>query len=161
MVRPSRKAATEAIAPRWPQWVALNGSLPITSAAFSEAVTIWEQCRPATLNAFDAEQKAIPRSAAASETVRNGTCRAPGRASGAWISSASTQAPWRAAASAIAASCSRLGTPPVGLWGLQRISATAPSAKRRSIVSGSSSPAVSGASASSHPSSSITAKKGW
>ena len=47
--------------------------------------------RPAVLNALEAEVRTIPRSAAASETVVNGTCSAPGKTIGAWISSARTQ----------------------------------------------------------------------
>ncbi len=103
----------------------------------------------------------MPCSRAASETLRKGTWRAPGRVSGEWISSLSTQAPCSAAQAASAFSCASVGSVPVGLWGLQRMIATAPARNSASIPSTSISPSTSGTSASSQPSSSITAKKGW
>ena len=71
------------------------------AAAVSEAVTAIAHFRPAVLNAFEAEVRTMPRSAAASETVVNGMCSAPGKTIGAWISSASTQPSCAAAISAI------------------------------------------------------------
>ena len=66
-----------------------TGTMIIVAFDVTQAPT-WA---PARLKVFEAEEKAMPRSRAASETVRKETCSAPGRVSGAWISSARTQAP--------------------------------------------------------------------
>ena len=147
--------------PKWPAWRAVPASRSACAVVVSLAVTTCAHIRPATLNAFEAEVTAKPRSRAASLASRNGVKPAPGRVSGAWISSASTQAPWRAADSASAASCSGAGIVPVGLCGLQSTIARAPAAKARSIPSTSSSrPPAIGTSTTLRPRSATSGKKG-
>jgi hypothetical protein len=60
----------------------------------AEPATATAPLRPATLNALDAEASVTPCSAAAPPSETNGVCRAPGRVSEAWISSASTRTPY-------------------------------------------------------------------
>ena len=103
-------AASAAIAPSSPEW-SCWGPIPATrSRACSDAVTTSADLSPATLNAFDAEVRLTPISRAASETSSQAVNVAPGSVSGAWISSASTQTPWSAQRSAIAASSPSVDT---------------------------------------------------
>ncbi len=123
---------------------------------------ICAQPRPARLKVFDADTRAIPRAAAASETVRKGTCSAPGRVIGAWISSARIQASCSAASAASASSSARDATDPVGLCGLQRSIARAPAANApRDAVEVEIAPPASGTSTISQPASGTRLKNGW
>ena len=85
----------------------------------ADPATATAPLRPATLNALDAEASVTPCSAAAPPSETNGVCRAPGRVSEAWISSAITSTPYRSASAAIRPRSSALNTRPVGLCGLQ------------------------------------------
>ena len=114
---PSVKAASAAITPSSPAWSVSEGTRRIASRARSEAVTTSAALPAATLNAFDAEVSAMPRSRAASDTSSHGRGVAPSSTSAAQISSASTHAPCAWQMSAIRSSSWRRYTCPVGLCG--------------------------------------------
>ena len=78
----------------------------------AEPATATAPFRPAMLKALDAEASVTPCSAAAPPSETNGVCRAPGRVSEAWISSAITMTPYRSASDAIAAEVGRAEHPP-------------------------------------------------
>ena len=122
---PSAKAASAATTPSSPARSARSGRRATARRARSEAVTTSAALRPARLNAFDADVSAMPHARAVSDSSSHGVWLAPGRTSGAWISSASTQASCAAQRSAIRSSSARAGTCPVGLWGLASTSARA------------------------------------
>ena len=67
---------------------------------------------------FDADVNTNACSVISCRSEPNGTKRAPGSTSGAWISSTSRAAPWRWHRSAAISSCPADHTLPVGLCGL-------------------------------------------
>jgi len=91
------------------------------------------------LNALDAEASVTPCSAAAPPSDTNGVCRAPGRVSGAWISSAMTVTPYRSASDPMRPRSAALNTRPVGLCGLASRYPRAPAANAALSPSKSSS----------------------
>ena len=119
-----------ASAPRWPQCLAMNGRAARSTAAGAlgggddlGAAQAREVERLRGRGRGRCRARAPPRR-------RSGRGRAR-RPAGSAARGSRRRGPRRrgaAAASAIAASCSRLGTLPVGLWGLQR---TAPRRRRR------------------------------
>ena len=117
---PELHAASEASTPNSPApyWQEA-GSWAGSRSPAAEPATATAPLRPATLNALDAEASVIPRSAAAPPSETYGVCRAPGRVSEAWISSATTSTPYCSASSPIRPRSAALNTRPVGLCGLQ------------------------------------------